>query len=129
MGESIYAELAALNVFTSIVYPPDVKTSQLQREKAANHIPQSVKDISSGAAVFEPDEVGKDMARMLENGEYHRSWGLDGWMLLNLTAGFGTTHSWKDTMTQVFGMGILRAIGMYYVGDIYDITKNSFKNM
>merc|ERR1712154_382668 len=102
----------ALNIYTSIVYPPDVKTSQLEREKAATHIPQSVKDISSGADVFEPDQVGKDMVAMLEKGEYNRSWGMDGWMLLNLTAGFGITHSWMDTMTQVLGMGLFRAIGM-----------------
>jgi len=124
--ESIYAELSALNVYTSIVYPPDVKTSQLQREKAVTHIPQSVKDISSGAEVFSPDDVGADMMAMLENGEYNRSWGTDGWMLLNLTAGFGITHSWMDTLTQVFGMGLFRAIGMFYIQDIHNITKKSF---
>ena len=123
--ESIYAEMAAMNVFLSIVYPPDVKTSQLQREKASD-IPKSVKDLSAQADVFEPDDVGRDMVLMLEKGQYTRSWGMDGWMLLNETAGFGITHSLMSTCTQIFGMGLFRGIAMWYIQDMYRVCRDSF---
>ena len=122
--ESVTADLAAKNIFVSIVYPPDVKTPQLEREKAAP-IPQSVKDLSAQADVFEPDDVGKDIMKMLEKGCYHRSWGLDGWMLMNLTAGFGITHSLMDTFTGIFGMGLFRGIAMWYIQDMYRVCKSS----
>lgn len=123
--ESIYAEMAALNVFMSIVYPPDVKTSQFEREQQSD-IPQSVKDLSSQADVFEPDDVGRDMMLMLEKGQYTRSWGLDGWMLINETAGFGITYSLQNTLTQIFGMGFLRGLAMWYSQDMYRVCKDSF---
>ena len=125
--ESVFAEFAALNIYTSIVYPPDVKTSQLEREKTVN-IPQSVKDLSALADVFEPDDVGKDMMLMLEKGEYCRSWGLDGWMLVNETAGFGITWSLLNTFTQIFGMGLFRTIAMWYIQNIHHVCKNSVVN-
>eukprot|EP01084_Bolivina_argentea_P234687 395085_1 len=84
--ESIFAELASMNIYASIVFPPDVKTSQWQREKSVN-IPQSVKDLSAGTDAFEADDVGRDMMQMMEKGTYNRSWGFDGWMLVNETAG------------------------------------------
>jgi len=124
--EAIHAELAAKNVLVSIVYPPDVKTAQLEREKACDNVPQSVKDLSAQAEEFEPDVVGRDMVAMLETGEYQRSWGLDGWMLMNLTAGFGVTHSLKDTFAGIFGMGFFRILAMWYGQDMYGVCKRSF---
>eukprot|EP00483_Globobulimina_turgida_P007515 UN07529 len=66
------------------------------------------------------------MMLMLEKGTYNRSWGVEGWMLKNETAGFGITHSLMDTITEVLGGGLLRAIAMYYIQDQYRTCRDSF---
>ena len=126
--ESIYAEFAALNIYTSIVYPPDVRTSQYQREKSTKGIPKEVRELSSAADVFEPDDVGKDMMLMLKEGEYCRSWGIDGWMLMNETIGFSLPCNLLNTLSQIIGMGIFRTIAMWYIQNIYNVCKNSINN-
>ena len=120
---AIFFELIANNIYTSILYPPDVKRRQYEREKV--DIAQAIKQISGDSGVFEPDDVGQDMMNMLVNGEYCRSWGTDGWMLINETAGFGVTWSLQDTLTQVMGMGLFRGIGMWYIQNIYNVCKTS----
>lgn len=126
--ESIYAEFAAFNIYTSIVYPPDVRTSQYQREKNTKGIPKEVKDLSSAADIFEPDQVGNDMMLMLKNGEYNKTWGIDGWMLMNESIGFAVPCNLLNTISQIIGMGIFRIIAMWYIQNIYHVCKNSINS-
>merc|ERR1712013_463116 len=52
--ESVFAECAAQNVFVSMVFPPDTKTAQWQREKKVA-IPETVRALSEDAGVFEAE--------------------------------------------------------------------------
>jgi len=124
--ESLASELASKNVFISIVYPPDVNTEMLKREKSIK-IPQAIKDISEDSGMVEPDVVGNDMVNMVKNGVYMKSWTLDGWMLSNLTVGFSIVNGYINSIVQVLFLGILRIIGMYYTSNIYNICVKALK--
>ncbi|ETO32654.1 3-ketodihydrosphingosine reductase precursor [Reticulomyxa filosa] len=98
--ESIAQELRAYNIHCCLIFPPDVDTDQYKREKQVN-IPKQVRDISSGSGLFRPEDIGKDITGMIENGGFSASWGVDGWMLRNLTAGMTPAFSFTDTIAQV----------------------------
>eukprot|EP01084_Bolivina_argentea_P249160 416977_1 len=123
--ESIFSELAAYNIYISIVYPPDVKTASLEREKQIN-IPSQVKELSDNTGIWDPQIVGNGIMSMIEKGEYNRSWGIDGWMLINLTAGFTIPTSLLDTFAQLLCLGLFRTISMFYIKNIYKVCKTSF---
>eukprot|EP01084_Bolivina_argentea_P012925 24215_1 len=124
--ESIFSELVSDHIYTSIVYPTDVKTVMLEREKQVD-IPNEVKKLSHDAGVFEPDIVGCDIIEMVENGKYSRSWGLDGWMVMNLTVGWAISTSLFDAIVQMLFLGLLRTIGMFYIYKWFKVCRDSFK--
>ena len=49
------------------------------------------------------------------NGDYTCYWGLEGWMLATLTSGMGPATSILDVLSQVFLMGILRLVSLFYL--------------
>ena len=77
---------------------PSWRTNASSARSWTRPISREVRALSAQADVFAPRQLSRDVARMLQL--YHRSWGIDGWMLLNETAGFGITHSWTDTVTR-----------------------------
>lgn len=99
--ESIRNEFAANNIYLGIVYPPDVETEQYKREKSMYNIPKEIRAISDDAGLFDATIVGKDIGIMIENGNFVKKWGLEGWMLYNLHSGMGTLTTFVDTFAQV----------------------------
>lgn len=51
------------------------------------------------------------------SGQYTVYWGLEGWMLATLTAGMGPVTSMVDALCQIFLMGLLRFISLFYLMD------------
>ena len=121
--ESIAMEFRSYACYVSIVYPPDVATDSLKREKSVN-VPKPVREISTDSGVIEASVVGGDIARMLESGESARSWGVDGWMLRNLSVGMTAPFSLIDSVTQVLLGGVFRGIAMWYGKEWADIGRS-----
>jgi len=49
--------------------------------------------------------------------------GLDGWMLASLTAGMSPAHSIVATTCEIFLMGLLRFISLFYLMDFKNIVR------
>jgi len=124
--ESIAQELRSYHIYCSIVFPPDVDTDQYKREKEVS-IPKQVRDISANAGLFRPEDIGKDIVGVIENGEFSKSWGVDGWLLRNLTVGMSPVFSLADTLTQIYFGGLLRFIAMWYTKDHAEIGRKYLK--
>ena len=50
--------------------------------------------------------------------------GLEGWMLSTITAGMSPVHTNINAMCQIFGMGLLRFVSLFYLMDFQKLVKN-----
>ena len=55
------------------------------------------------------------MVKATLNGDYTCYWGLEGWMLATLTCGMGPATSLIDVLCQIFLMGTLRLVSLFYL--------------
>ena len=49
------------------------------------------------------------------SGHYSCYWGLEGWMLATLTCGMGPVTSIIDVFAQIFLLGLLRFVSLFYL--------------
>jgi len=117
LAEALQMEIMRDNIFVQVVYPPDTDTPMYQEERVG--IPEETELIAATAGLFQPNDVAK---KMVSSALQHRPsfcvyFGLEGWMLNTLTAGMSPVHSIVDAMCQIFLMGLLRFISLFYLMD------------
>jgi len=110
--ESLDLELREKKIFITNLYFPDVDTPGFRSE--APLLAPAISEIQSEAGIFQTDEVARGITDAFEQGVSERSWGLDGWMLRNLTIGMRSATSLADSLAQICLLGLFRMIGMYY---------------
>lgn len=99
LAETLQMELRPHNVHVSISFPPDTDTPQLQAEvKQRNSI---VSELASFGAVFQAEQIAKEVWSGAERGTFQITHGLDGFLLGTTTAGLSPTHSIWDALLQV----------------------------
>jgi 3-dehydrosphinganine reductase len=111
-AEALAMEVAPYGIKVSVNCPPDTDTPGLAEEDKTK--PEETKLISEGSGLFQPDQVAKKMLSDGLKGKFLTSYGLDGWMLTNLSAGM-SSGSLQDLLVQSGLLGLLRVIGWCYV--------------
>ena len=135
LAQSLSHELRAFDIYTCIVYPPDTKVCYLSlslslslkldcagqtdsyAREAEVYMPEPVRAISKDGGVFEASEVGADIADAVEHGRFITAWGLDGWLVTNLTAGMTMPTTLINSLFQGLFGGIVRLVGMFYASE------------
>jgi len=111
-AESLDLELREKKIFITNFWFPDVDTPGF-RVEATQQAP-AIAEIQEGAGIFKPDTVASGIADAFERGQSDCTWGLDGWMLRNLTIGMRPATKLFSSVVQVCLLGLLRIIGMFY---------------
>ena len=99
LAETLQMEVRPHNVRVSISFPPDTDTPQYQeelKERQALHT-----ELASYGAVFQADDVAKEVWRGVEQGQFLITHGMDGFIVGTLTAGMSPVHSSWTAVTQV----------------------------
>lgn len=118
LAEVLQMELSTHNIHVQICFPPDTDTEGYKAEMEAGK-PEETHLISESAGLFQPDEVAKKMVlhSIDSRPAFAVYFGLEGWMLATLTAGMSPVHTFLDAICQIFLMGILRLISLFYLKD------------
>lgn len=99
LAEVLQMEAKPHGVRVSIAFPPDTDTPQLRAE--VTHRDSIQKELASFGAVFEADEIARDIWAGVERGAFLITHGLDGFMLGITTAGMSPAHTLWDKLIQV----------------------------
>lgn len=99
LAETLQMELKPHNIHVSISFPPDTDTPQLQEELKERDDVQN--ELASYGAVFQAEDVAREVWEGVERRRFIITHGLDGFMLGNLTAGMSPVHSIWEAITQV----------------------------
>uniref|UniRef100_A0A7S2KIU3 3-dehydrosphinganine reductase n=1 Tax=Leptocylindrus danicus TaxID=163516 RepID=A0A7S2KIU3_9STRA len=111
--EALSMEVLADKVSVTIAFPPDTDTPGYKEEQKCK--PKETDLISDAAGLFKPEDIARKMIKATLGGQYTVYWGLEGWMLATLTAGMGPVTNMVDALCQIFLMGLLRFISLFYL--------------
>jgi len=122
MAESLSMEVPT-SIAVQVAYPPDTDTPGYEAEQVGK--PRETHLISEAAGLYQPNDVARDMvgAALRSNPPFNVYFGLEGWMLSTLTAGMGPPHGTLDVICQVFLMGLLRFVSLFYLWDFRRIVE------
>ena len=95
-----------------MAFPPNTDTPGFEEENKGK--PEITKIMEDEAGLYTAPAVASEMVKAVEGGRLWCYFGVDGWMLHNVSVGMGAVDCWKDLLTQVFLGGLLRAIGVGY---------------
>lgn len=123
-AESLCMELAPHNIIVQLAYPPDTDTPGYELENIGK--PKECMLISEDGGLWDATVIANKMVKSaLEQKQFHVYFGIDGWMLSTLNAGMSPPlNSIIDTLYQIFLMGLLRFISLFYLKKYSDIVWN-----
>lgn len=115
LAQVLAMELKPHNVTVGVSFPPDTDTPGFAEENKCK--PEECRLISETSGLFKPEDVAEDIVvKGIIGGHFAVYSGLDGWMLANLTSGFGPATSFLDTLVQASGaLSLLRVIAVAYL--------------
>ncbi len=99
LAETLQMEVKPHGVRVSISFPPDTDTPQLRGEVKERDVIQS--SLARYGAVFQAEDIARDVWNGVEKGRFHISHGLDGFVMGQLCTGMSPVSSIWDTITQV----------------------------
>ena len=122
MAQSLGMEVPS-TVCVQVAYPPDTDTPGYEAEQIGK--PRETHLISEAAGLYQPSDVARIMvdSALRPNPPFSVYFGLEGWMLSTLTAGMGPPHGVLDVVCQIFLMGLLRFVSLFYLWDFRRIVK------
>jgi len=120
-AESLQMEMKPFNIICSVAFPPDTDTPGFKEENICK--PKETKEISASSGLFQPQEVAKKVIKEMCSGEFFISFGIDGFMLSNLTCGMSPVHSLFSAVSQIFTAGLFRFISLFYLFSFDNIVK------
>jgi len=122
-AESLQMEVRRDNVAVILAYPPDTDTPGYKLEQVGK--PLETHLISETMGLFDAKDVSKRMlsAALALHPPFSVYFGLEGWMLATLTAGMSPVHTIIDAICQVYLMGLLRLVSLFYLFDFSRIIQ------
>lgn len=124
-SDALRLELAGKACNLTIAFPPNTDTPGFEEENKGK--PEVTKYIEDGAGLWTAESVGDGMVDAVAKGYGFKYFGVDGWMLHNVTAGMGEVDNVGDFVVQVFFGGLLRFIGICYGWMFRGIAKKAAK--
>lgn len=112
-AESLRMELRPWGVGVTLVVPPDTQTPLLERENEAK--PAECRAISEGAGLYSAAAVGSKTLDGMLRGDVVVGFGLDGWMLSHLTAGFLPSSSLAEALCGLCVWPLLRLVALAHL--------------
>ena len=125
-AECLHVELCHHpDLHVQIAYPPDTDTPGFAQEN--RHKPAETTLISEFAGLADPDVVGQKMwreatARPVPAFQVAFNW--DGWLLCQLTSGFGPVTTLWDCVAQVSLLHLARWVALFYLAEWHRIIRN-----
>ncbi|XP_068617218.1 3-dehydrosphinganine reductase [Battus philenor] len=121
LAESVFMELVGTNVRLMLAFPPDTDTPGFKTEELSK--PKETKLISGAGGLQSPEEVGKKMIKDAMNGKIYSVYGFTGQLLSTLYG--GTIESIGQVLTQIFSLGILRAVMIPIILSFHKIVREN----
>jgi len=117
LAEALQMEMLRENIFIQVVTPPDTDTPGYKLDR--DEMPEETKLMCDSAGFFKPEDIAR---KMVSSATQHRPvfnvyFGLEGWMLATLSSGMSPVHSILDALCQIFLMGLLRFISLFFLMD------------
>jgi len=122
LAESLQMEMIPENIFVQLVTPPDTDTPGYADDRMG--MPEPTRVMCEAGGLFKAEDVAKKMVSSATQRRptFNVYFGIDGWMLSTLTAGMSPCHSIIDGLYQIFLMGLLRLISLFYLMDFRRIV-------
>jgi 3-dehydrosphinganine reductase len=117
LAESLHMEVAQDNISVQMAFPPDTDTPGFEIEQIDK--PEQTRLISETSGLFQPESVAKSIvsSALKRRPPFMIYFGLEGWMLSTISAGMSPVHTNINAMCQIFGMGLLRFVSLFYLMD------------
>ena len=112
LAEALRMELKPSGIGVTSVLPPDTKTPLLERENLSK--PAECKRISEGSGEFTAEAVALGAVDGMARGDGVVWYGIDGWMLSNLTVGMQPVDDWGEALSALLLWPVLRLIAIVY---------------
>ena len=109
-AESLEMELKCHNVSVCVAYPPDTDTAAYWKENEMK--PEATRKMSEGS-LMKADLVGEILFKGIEQKNFSIWFNFDGFMLAQLTAGFGSPNNWMQVVYQFLLIGCFRVIAVF----------------
>ncbi len=120
-------ELSPFNVNVAVAYPPDTDTPGLALEETRK--PEICKKITQCAGLSSPEYVAERIIKGIENCRFSIYCNLDGWLLCNLTTGFGPANTMFSAVVQVLFLGLFRLVAFFYRLKFRNIVNRGLKQV
>lgn len=122
LAEALQMEVGRDNISIQLSFPPDTDTPGFEEENKDK--PEETRLISETSGLFSAEQVASKMVNssLQKRPPFNVYFGLEGWMLANLTAGMSPVHSILDASVQIFFKGLLRFISLFYLFDFRNIV-------
>mmetsp|Transcript_26011 Transcript_26011/g.29741 ORF Transcript_26011/g.29741 Transcript_26011/m.29741 type:complete len:375 (+) Transcript_26011:203-1327(+) len=123
LAESLQMEVLRDNVRVQVAYPPDTDTPGFEQENIGK--PEETRLISETAGLFQPESVAKTIvsSALKRNPPFTVYFGVEGWMLSTVNAGMAPVHTNINAFCQIFLIGLLRFISLFYLMDFRNIVR------
>uniref|UniRef100_UPI00358E42C9 3-ketodihydrosphingosine reductase n=1 Tax=Myxine glutinosa TaxID=7769 RepID=UPI00358E42C9 len=113
LSEALQMEVKPYNIYITVAYPPDTDTPGYQ-EELKSMLEETVL-ISKTSGLFQAPYVAQVIVRDAMVGKFSSSIGSDGYMLTAITCGMSPFTSIMEALLQVFSMGFLRFVSLFYL--------------
>lgn len=113
MAEALQMELLPYNIRVTVAFPPNTDTEGFKTELES--MPKETKMISETAGLWKPSRVARTILSDACQGVHYSTFGMDGWLLGNLTAGMSPETEGANAVQQIFLMGIFRFVSLVYL--------------
>lgn len=124
-AEALSRELQPYNVGVTTIYPPNTSTEGFEEEK--KQWQEEVKEITSQAGLFEPEEIAERLLDGIARGQISISYGIDGWLLTVLAAGGAPEATFSQALFQILFGGAIRAVMLFYSGKFDRIVRSCIR--
>lgn len=122
-AEALHMEIARDNITVQVAYPPDTDTPGYKDEQIGK--PEETRLISETSGLFQPEKVAESIvaSALKPRPPFMIYFGLEGWMLATLTAGMCPLQTNVNALCQIFLMGLLRFVSLFYLMDFRRIVE------
>ncbi|XP_057370953.1 3-ketodihydrosphingosine reductase-like [Daphnia carinata] len=113
LAEALAMELKPYNLTITVSFPPDTDTPGFAEENKDK--PEETRLISESAGLFSPETVAKALLDHTLKGKFVSTVGLEGFLQSTVCAGMSPVTSFVDLLIQVFSMGLVRLVSVFYL--------------
>lgn len=120
-GEALHMETAPDGISVTVCVPPDTDTPGFETENKTK--PEETRLVSESAGLFTAEAVARQLLADACGGRFYSTVGIEGFMLVTLSAGMGPLTCLWDYLTQVLLMGVFRAISVLFLANFQRIVR------